>query len=217
MNAEGRAEGRQRGGGRGAYEVTAQDEYASACDELGGGRHLDRVADGAGHRAVVGVRPVGPCDALRISLLVHLQPVGRMDPLDDERLAVELDLTGDLSPETTVSGGEASCFERTPERAGQSAAGSGDEVVDRGRIRGEALLCDAVVLRDRTMDPEGDRFVAPRQPRAPPVIAVPLCVSTLLAARRTVKLGPPPAPQVVEGAPRSAGLRPLATAALPAG
>jgi hypothetical protein len=103
---------------------------------------------------------VAAFDLPSIGVVVDLQRVRGMDPLDDERLALQLDLTGDLGPETTVSGGDASCFERTPERPGQSAAGRRDEVVDRGRIRWEVLLHDPVVLGDRTVHTERDRVVA---------------------------------------------------------
>jgi hypothetical protein len=90
-----------------------------------------------------------------------------VDPFPDQRLALQLDVAGDLGPETTVSGGDAPCFERAPEGAGQSAPGGCDQIVDRGRIRREALRSDAVVLRHRTVDPERDRVVAPRQSSGP--------------------------------------------------
>lgn len=95
------------------------------------------------------------------------QRVGSMDALDDERLALQLDFAGDLGPETTVSGRDAACFQRPPKGASQSAPGSCDQIVERGRIRREILGCHAIVLRYRTVDAKRDRLVTPRQLRGP--------------------------------------------------
>jgi hypothetical protein len=113
------------------------------------------------------VEAVRTLDAIPVRPVVHLQRVRRVDAFHDQRLAFQFDVAGDLGPETTVSGGDASCFERTPEGAGQSAPGRRDQIVDRGRIRREILRCNAVVLRHRTVHPERDRVVAPRQPSGP--------------------------------------------------
>lgn len=73
-------------------------------------------------------------DPVPVDVLVNLQGVGGMDPLDHQGLALQLDLAGDFAPETTASGRDASCLERTPEGAGQSATRRGDEVVKGGRV-----------------------------------------------------------------------------------
>ena len=109
---------------------------------------------------MLGVEAVAAFDLATVGVVIDLQYVRGVDPFDDQRLAVQLDLTGDLGPETTVSGGDASRFERTPERPGQSAASRRDQVVDRGRIRWEIPLRDAVVLGHRAVDTERDRVVA---------------------------------------------------------
>lgn len=78
---------------------------------------------------------VCPLDPIPVDALVYLQGVGGMDPFDHQGLAFQLDLAGDIGPETTVSGRNASRFKRTPEGASQSATGRRDKVVEGGRVR----------------------------------------------------------------------------------
>jgi hypothetical protein len=113
---------------------------------------------------MIGMETVCPLYPVSVDALVNLQGVGGMDPPDHQGLAFQLDLAGDIGPETTASGRDASRFERTPEGADQSATRRRDEVVDRGRIQGEVLLLDAIVLRDGTVDPERDRLFAAGKP-----------------------------------------------------
>lgn len=74
-------------------------------------------------------------DAVAIGVGLDLEGVGGVDALHHQGLAVELDLAGDLGPETTASGGDAARLQRAPEGAGQSATGRRDQVVQRGRLR----------------------------------------------------------------------------------
>ncbi|MEX2533049.1 MAG: hypothetical protein WD360_03710 [Nitriliruptoraceae bacterium] len=78
---------------------------------------------------------VRPLDPIPVDALIYLQGVVDMDPFDHQSLAFQLDLAGNFGPKTTVSGGDASRFKRTPEGASQSAAGCRDEIVKGGRIR----------------------------------------------------------------------------------
>jgi hypothetical protein len=107
---------------------------------------------------MVGMETVCPPDPVPVDALVNLQGVGGMDASDPQGLAFQLDLAGDIGPETTASGRDASRFERTPEGVDQSATRRRDEVVEGGRIRREVLQGDVIVLRDGTVDPERDRF-----------------------------------------------------------
>jgi hypothetical protein len=86
-----------------------------------------------------------------------------VDPLDDEDLVVELDFADGVATETTVSGGDVSCFERTPERAGQSTGGGRHDIVEGGGMGFEGALGGVVVGSDGTVDPEGDGAFLCRQ------------------------------------------------------
>jgi hypothetical protein len=79
-----------------------------------------------------------------------------VDPLDHEDLVLEFDFPLGVAAETTVPGGDAACFQRTPERAGQSTGGGRHHVIEGGGVRFEAALVGAVVLGDGAVDPEGD-------------------------------------------------------------
>jgi hypothetical protein len=86
-----------------------------------------------------------------------------VDPLDDEDLVVELDFADGVATETTVSGGDVSCFERTPERAGQSTGGGRHDIVEGGGVGFEGALGGVVVGSDGAVDPEGDGVFLCRQ------------------------------------------------------
>jgi hypothetical protein len=80
-----------------------------------------------------------------------------VDPLDHQHLVVELDLAYGVAAETTVSGGDVTRLERTPERAGQSTGGRRHHVVEGGGVRLEGSVGGAVMGGDSPVNPEGDR------------------------------------------------------------
>lgn len=95
--------------------------------ELGG--DPDAPADGASHRGVFGVEPTDPLHDLAIGVGLELEPLAHGNPLDHQRVALQLDFTNSFGLETTASSGNAPSFHGTPERAGQSAGGRGYHVV----------------------------------------------------------------------------------------
>jgi hypothetical protein len=80
--------------------------------------------------------------------------VGEVDAPDDQDLAIQLDLTGRVCLETTVSGGDAARLQRAPEGPGQSAGGRGHQVVQGGGVRLAVLRVGAVVLGHGSVDPK---------------------------------------------------------------
>jgi len=88
-----------------------------------------------------------------------LQFVVNVNPLDDQNLALELDLTPRLAGEPPLASVYLARLQRAPEGPSQSTAGSGDNVVERGGIWRRVARIDSVVLRYLRMDTKGDRFL----------------------------------------------------------
>jgi hypothetical protein len=143
-------------------------------EELVGGGDVDGVADAAGDRAVVGVEAVHALDGVTVDIRVDGQLVADVDPLDDERLALQLDLAGDVAPETTASGRDPARLQRAPEGAGESTAGRGDHVVDGRRVGIVGVRGHAVVLGDGAVHPERHGVGRTRDARLPdgPAVAI---------------------------------------------
>jgi hypothetical protein len=126
----------------------------SALGELELGRDVDAAADAAGDRAPCRVGVVGPLDRRSVGIGRHVQLVANVDPLDHEDLVLEFDFPLGVAAETTVPGGDAACFQRTPERAGQSTGGGRHHVIEGGGVRFEAALVGAVVRGDGAVTPK---------------------------------------------------------------
>ena len=90
---------------------------------------------------------------------VTLQFVVNVNPLDDQNLALELDLTSRLTGEPALACVYLARLQRAPEGPSQSTAGSGDDVVESGGIGRRVPGIDSVVLRNLRMDTKGDRFL----------------------------------------------------------
>ena len=102
-------------------------------DQLGA--DVDAGADAARHGAVVGVETEHPVDFGAVDVLLGGETVGHPDALDDQRVSLELDLTNCFGTETTVSGGDAPCFQGAPEGADQSTARGRDDIIQRCGVR----------------------------------------------------------------------------------
>jgi len=76
-----------------------------------------------------------------------------------EGAVVQLDLSGRVGVETTVSGWDAARFERAAQRAGQSTSRRGDDVIQRGGVRFLLTVLQPVVRGDLAVDAEHDRRV----------------------------------------------------------
>jgi hypothetical protein len=61
------------------------------------------------------------------------------DPLDHQHVVIGLDLADSLDLEHVAVDFNLTRFQRAGKGAGQSAAGGGDHVVERGRVRRELL------------------------------------------------------------------------------
>jgi hypothetical protein len=98
---------------------------------------------------------------------VSLQFVVNVNPLDDQNLALELDLTSRLTGEPAIACVYLARLQRAPEGSRQSAAGGGDNVVERGGIGRRIPGINAVVLRYLRMDSKGDRTLPCGKERLP--------------------------------------------------
>lgn len=125
------------------------------------GRDLDRTMDGPIDGAAILVNVVHALDDLRWSLASG-EVVGDVDALDHEHVAFELELSDGVGGER-LDPDFARC-QRACKRAGQSAGGSGNDVVERCRVRGICVRPDAIMLGDRTVHAEGHRLLLARQP-----------------------------------------------------
>jgi hypothetical protein len=101
----------------------------------------------------------------------ELQLIGHVDPFDNEDASLQLDLAPGFGLETSLCRRNPARFQRAPEGPGESAGGSGDDIVERccmGFDRGVNLI----VFRYFGMHPEnnGLRFRRePGTPQGPPV------------------------------------------------
>jgi hypothetical protein len=69
----------------------------------------------------------------------HREAVVDGDPPDHQHVVIGLDLADSLDLEPVAVDFDLTRFQRAGKRAGQSAAGSGHHVVERGRVRRELL------------------------------------------------------------------------------
>lgn len=79
-----------------------------------------------------------------------------VDSLDDQDTVFDFDVARGVGLETTVSGGDATCFQRSPEGAVQSASGRGHQVIQGCGVVLELAFVHAVVLVDGAVRSEGD-------------------------------------------------------------
>jgi hypothetical protein len=86
------------------------------------------------------------------------EPVAHVDALDHEHVIVGLDLADGLDVVGLRVDFDLTRFQRAGKRAGQSAAGCGDDVVERGCVGRVPVGIDAVVLGDFGMYAERDRL-----------------------------------------------------------
>ncbi len=125
------------------------------CRALDGGpdRAVDRTA-----RHVMLERPL---DLGAVDVGLDAQAISDMDPLDHKHAVFDLDLARCLTDEPAVACVDLTRLQRASEGAGESAAGGGDDVVERRRTLGISRSCDPVVLGDLVVDTEVDRLVLP--------------------------------------------------------
>ena len=81
---------------------------------------------------------VHPLGRLAVLLVCH-EAVSHVDPADDEHLAVLADVTPHLGRQLAAACIDSARLQRAPEGSGQSATGSGDDIVQRGGVRGRDL------------------------------------------------------------------------------
>lgn len=96
-----------------------------------------------------------PLDLVAIRVGVDGEVVRRVDALDhDHAVVLGLDLAGDLTEQVALTGWDLTRLQRASKGAGQSAAGGGDDVVERRRALGLGSGRNAVVLGDAGVDTE---------------------------------------------------------------
>ncbi len=82
-----------------------------------------------------------------------------VNPPDDEDLVFRfLDFPDRLAAQAVTVSPDVARLQRASEGPRQSASCSGDDVVERRRVRLEGPGSDLVVLGDRAMDAEDDRL-----------------------------------------------------------
>jgi hypothetical protein len=99
-------------------------------------------------------------DALDLvaAVLRHGEAIPHGDAPDHEHLVLELDLTDRLDLIALRIDFDLTRFQRAGESAGQSPAGCGYDVVERGGVRRVLLGGDAVVCGDLGVHAERDRL-----------------------------------------------------------
>ena len=106
-------------------------------------------------------------DGGSVDVAGHLQQIAHVDSLDHEDTVVDLDLAGRLPDKTAVASVDVTRLQRASEGSRQSAAGGGDDVVERRGALGVAGSGDPVVVGDLVVDAEVDRLTLPRYLRTP--------------------------------------------------
>jgi hypothetical protein len=125
---------------------------------------VDCIPDGPGDRTEVGVDVVCAFGRLPVVVFDAADPVGDVDPLDDQNPAVLLDLTDRRRCEVTGACVDAARLQRAPEGSRQSTAGRSDQVVEGRGVGWVIVGGDAVVLGHLRVDTERDRLVEGRDP-----------------------------------------------------
>ena len=87
------------------------------------------------------------------------QFVVNVNPLDDQDLVLEFDLSPSLTGEPTLACVYLARLQRAPEGSRQSPAGGGDNIVQRGGIGTGVAWVYPVVLRHLRMDAESNRIL----------------------------------------------------------
>jgi hypothetical protein len=88
-----------------------------------------------------------------------------VDAFDQKDLTVELYLAGGFADQLSPACIYPARFQRAPEGSRQSATGSGDHIVEGGRIGGKVVGRHTVVSRYLGVHAKGDGFVPARQLR----------------------------------------------------
>ena len=108
----------------------------------------------------------GAGDLFAVGVGVEREREVDVDSFDHQHVVLGLDLADRLCGQSSFSGGDVTRLQRASERAGQSAGGGSDHVVERGRMCRFAAVRDAVVVRDLVMNTEQDRLILGREERA---------------------------------------------------
>jgi hypothetical protein len=128
-------------------------------DDVHLGADLYCALDASRDRTTLGMEAVHAFDDGSVHARVDLEHVTHVNALDDENLALELDLAFGVGAEATASGGDVARFERAPERSDQSTGRRGYDVVERGCVRRRVVGGHAVMLGDLAVHSERDLLV----------------------------------------------------------
>lgn len=139
---------------------------AGGLDELQFRGDVDCAFQAASDWAEAGVERVHPF-GLFAARVRDREAIKHTDALDHEHVILGLDLADCLDLVTLRIDFDLTRFQRAGERAGESPASRGDDVVERGRVGRIAVGIHAVVLGDLGMHAEHDRFCLRGQVREP--------------------------------------------------
>src|SRR5712691_7922014 len=140
---------------------------SSGVDQLELGCAFERRPDGAVDGTARHVVLERSLDGGSVDVPGDLQQIAHVDSLDHEDAVLDLDLAGRLPDKTAVACVDVTRLQRASEGSRQSAAGGGDDVVERRRALGVSGSGDPVVVGDLVVDAEVDRLALTRYLRTP--------------------------------------------------
>ena len=139
---------------------------AGGLDQLEFRGDVDCAFQAASDWAQAGVERVHPF-GLFAARVRDREAIKHTDALDHEHAILGLDLADCVDLVALRIDLDLTRFQRAGERAGESPASRGDDVVERGRVGRIAVGIHAVVLGDLGMHAEHDRFCLRGQMREP--------------------------------------------------
>jgi hypothetical protein len=120
------------------------------------GRNLYAPLERSRHWAEIGMHLVHALGGFPLGRVEH-QVIICMDALDHQDLAVSFDLTPGFRNQPAVTGRNFARLQRATERAGQSASGRRDDIVEGGGVRLVHIGIDPIMLGDLGVHSEEHR------------------------------------------------------------
>ncbi len=126
------------------------------------GRNLNRLVERTIDRTVSGVHPMHALDGFSRFRRCR-QVIDHVNAPDHQHVIFRLDLASDFRRQVLIARIYLTRLQRAPKGADQSTSGSGDDVIERRRVRLGDLRADFVVLGDGSVHAEPHRFSFSRQ------------------------------------------------------
>jgi hypothetical protein len=141
-----------------ALEATLPSEYSLPVFHEELCRDLDASFESSSDGAAIGVDSVGSLRGFPLVGL-KLEMVADVDAFDDQDLIVTLfNFSRHVSDQSAIAGWDLAHLQCASERARESPACGGDDVIQCGRMRRVLIDIHAVVLGHRSVHPQQDRL-----------------------------------------------------------